>query len=128
MKNFLNEYMYLNQNPDKKFISKITKEFEETTEKVLSVYGPKAFRRLNEEGEYETSLNRSIMDILMTSSAYFSKTELENNKDEIVECLEDLIINDSTFRNSVTISTSDTKVITYRLKRWYDEINTIVNG
>jgi Protein of unknown function DUF262 len=128
MKNFLNEYMYSNQNPDKKFISKNTKEFEETTEKVLSVYGGKAFRRLNEEGEYETSLNRSIMDILMTSSAYFSKSELEGNKEKIIERLEYLILNDLTFRNSVTISTSDTKVITYRLKRWYDEVNSIVNG
>ena len=128
MKNFLNEYMYSNQNPDKKFISKITTEFESTTEKVLAVYGSKAFRRLNEEGEYETSLNRSIMDILMISSSYFTMNELMNNKDKIVKRLEQLILKDTTFRNSLTIATSDTKIITYRLKRWYEEVNAIINA
>jgi hypothetical protein len=128
MKNFLNEYMYSNQNPDAKFVTKIKREVHDTAHKVLTIYGPKAFRRVNDFGEYETSLNRSIMDILMTSSHYFTRKELEDNKQEISSRFEELILNDLEFRNSITIGTSDTKVITYRLKRWYDEVNTIING
>ena len=128
MKNFLNEYMQKNKNPNEKFLASIVKKFEETAEKVLNTYGSKAFRRLNEEGEYETSLNRSIMDVLMVSSNYFSKEELEDNKEALLVRLENLILNDFQFRNSITIATSDTKVITYRLKRWYDEVNTIINA
>jgi len=128
MKNFLNEFMYTNQNPDAGFTASIISSFKDAVDKVLTIYGPKAFRRLNDAGEYETSQNRSIMDILMTSAHYFSKQSMLEKKQEINEKLHDLMVNDRDFRNSITIGTSDVKVITYRLKRWYDEVNAIINA
>jgi len=48
------------------------------------------------------------------------------HKEQINKTLEDLIINNPEFRNSVKIGTSDTKVITYRLNKWCDELNKII--
>ena len=128
MKNLLNEFMYNNQNPDIKTLSEIIIDFEATVNKVISIYGDKAFRRLNEDGEYDTPLNRSLMDILMLTSKYFSFDLLEKNKSKINATLSQLIIHDVDFRNSITIATSDSKVIAYRLSRWFHEINNIINN
>jgi len=126
MKVFLNEFMLENQNPSKKEIEDFEKDFETTVEKVYLVFGDKAFRRTNLQGEYETSLNRSIMDVLMLSFRYFPLNVLVKNKLKIVKRFTELVTKDAPFRESIIIGTSDKKVIAYRLLRWYDELNLLL--
>lgn len=128
MKTFLNDFMIRNKKVTNERIEKYKETFNETVDKVYSIIGTKAFRRINENGDYETSFNRSIMDILMTSFSRFDKATLENKKTEINSKLKDLIINDKEFSDSITIGTSDVKVINYRLNRWYNELNHLLNA
>jgi len=128
MKTFLNDFMIRNKDINQERIDLYKKTFDETVDKVYSIIGVKAFRRFNEDGDYETSFNRSIMDVLMTSFSKYPKEQLEAKKEEINAKLKYLIIEDKEFRDSITIGTSDVKVINYRLKRWYKEISDIING
>ena len=127
MKNFLNEYMLENQNPSEGEIEDYKDDFNDTVNKVFIVFGEKAFRRINEDGDYETTLNRSIMDVLMISFKYFSLSQLEIKQVKIVRRFKHLITKDQLFKDSITIGTSDKKVISYRLKRWFTELETIIN-
>jgi uncharacterized protein DUF262 len=128
MKSFLNEFMVRNQNPEPSKLEFYNSIFSSTADKVHDVIGKQAFRRINLDGEYETSLNRAIMDCLMLSFSKIEKDVLMDHKAEITEKLKDLFVNDQEFRESVTIGTSDQKVLTYRLNRWNQELTTILNG
>jgi hypothetical protein len=127
MKNFMNEYMLLHQNPSDKEIAEYKVDFNNTVNKVFTVFGDKAFRRINNEGDYETTLNRSIMDVLMISFKYFTLSQLEKKQVKIARQFKHLITKDQFFKDSITIGTSDKKVISYRLKRWFNELEKIIN-
>lgn len=128
MKTFLNDFMVRNRNISKDRIQKYQETFNTTVDKVYTVIGSKAFRRINENGDYETSFNRSIMDILMTSFSRFEKDVLVVKQKEINARLKGLILNDKDFGDSITIGTSDVKVINYRLNRWFNELKDVLNG
>lgn len=126
MKSFLNDFMSTYKNIDSRNSDNWKNFFEETVEKVLDIYGENAFKRINIDGSRENSINRALMDVIMLSTAQHSIEELTPHKEQINETLRNLIVNDTEFRNSVKIGTSDTKVITYRLKKWCDELNKII--
>jgi len=128
MKSFLNEFMIRNQHSEDEKLKYYKDIFASTAEKVHDVVGNQAFRRINMEGDYETSLNRAIMDCLMLSFSKFEEETLMQNKDAIVAKLKDLFVNDQEFRESVTIGTSDQKVLTYRLNRWHSELTNLIDG
>jgi len=128
MKLFLNQFMLEHQDDSKREIDGFIIDFNDTVDKVFTIFGDKAFRRTNIHGEYESSLNRSIMDVLMVSFKFFSKEVLLPKKDLIVKRFNALAIKDAPFRDSIIIATSDKKVITYRLTRWFDELALILDG
>lgn len=128
MKNFLNDFMRQNQHVEVNIIDNMKDCFNDAVKKVYDIFGVKAFRRINEEGEFETSLNRSIMDSLLVSFSFFSADTLLNNKKKIVSHFYELIKNDISFRDSITIGTSDKKVLNYRIARWYNELDKLING
>lgn len=128
MKNFLNEFMRKNQNETNDILDKMNEYFNDTIKKVFDVFGAKAFRRINEGGEFENSLNRAIMDSLLVSFSFFPHKNLVNKKEEIINHFYHLIQNDQSFKDSITIGTSDKKVLNYRIARWYNELEKIING
>lgn len=127
MKNFMNDFMLSMQNATEANIEEFKIDFNSTVNKVLTVFGDKAFRRVHEDGVYETSLNRAIMDVLMVSCKHFSLPQLIQHQGVIVNRFKDLVTKDQLFKDSITIGTSDKKVINYRLKRWYKELELILN-
>ena len=128
MKVFLNEFMSKNHNTNTQNLENWKLLFNETVEKIISVYGEEAFRRINREGSKENSINRAIIDILMLSSTQHSKDDLLRYKEQLNSRFLDLILKDDIFNNSLKIGTSDSKVITYRLTQWCSEVNNIVSS
>ena len=128
MKVFLNEFMSKNHNTNTQNLENWKLLFNETVEKIISVYGEEAFRRINREGNKENSINRAIIDILMLSSTQHSKDDLLRYKEQLNSRFLDLILKDDIFNNSLKIGTSDSKVITYRLTQWCSEVNNIVSS
>lgn len=127
MKNFLNGFMIENQNPNEEKLFFFKDLFNNTIQTVFDIFGEKAFRRINEFGEFESNINRAIMDSLMISFSLSDKELLLRKKNVIRDRFYDLINNDRNFRDSVTIGTSDKKVLNYRISRWYEELNVIIN-
>lgn len=127
MKSFLNSFMCSYQNIDNKISLELKQTFEETIEKVLLIYGEDAFRRISSDGIREKSINRAIMDVIMLSSTQYTKDELLQSKDRINQHLFNLITTDTNFGNSIKNGTSDTKVITFRLARWCEELRSIIS-
>ena len=127
MKSFLNSFMCSYQNIDNKISLELKQTFEETIEKVLLIYGEDAFRRISSDGIREKSINRAIMDVIMLSSTQYTKDELLRRKDRINQHLFNLITTDTNFGNSIKNGTSDTKVITFRLARWCEELRSIIS-
>ncbi|MCH5319785.1 MAG: DUF262 domain-containing protein [Paramuribaculum sp.] len=128
MKSFLNNFMSDNKNIKVDLSNEWTSLFEETINKVITIYDTDAFRRSTRDGGKENSINRAIMDILLLSSSQHSLEELYPNKEIINNRLSEMIKTDDEFSNSLKIGTSDTKIITLRLSKWCKEIDKICKG
>ena len=127
MKLFLNRFMSAQSKINDAKLQYYEDLFNNTADKVFDVFGEKAFRRINKEGEYESPLNRAIMDCLMLSFSKFDRSILIEKKNKIVDILKTLVVVDDDFRGSVMRGTSDKKIVEFRLKRWYNELKDIVN-
>lgn len=135
IKTFLNEYMDENKNINEKEIIFIRKKFIDTIDKVFSVIGENAFKRKKLNGTYESKINRSLMDVLMLSFERFDIETLESHKEKIKDRFEELQLNEErkegdkySFVESITEGTSDKKKVIFRLNKWYNELESIING
>ena len=124
MKSFLNGFIKKHQN-DIGNINYFRTLCDETIDKVFEVYGIDAFRRLNEDGTI-TPINRAIMDAVMISVIPYPKEILLTKKREIQEHLFAELNDNRDFRLSTLTSTSDTKVLNYRIGYWCNAIDTIL--
>lgn len=120
MKSFMNGFMKQYQD-DSRNILLFKTLCDETIDKVYEVYGVDAFRRLNEDGSV-TPINRAIMDALMIASIPYSKEQLLTRRDDIRHRLFDELNDNNEFRLSTLTSTSDTKVMKFRISYWCDVI------
>ncbi|MBA5792632.1 DUF262 domain-containing protein [Flavobacterium sp. xlx-214] len=128
MKNFINDFLVNNNKISEEKLNEIENLIDEVSDTIIKVYSQNAFKRFNTEDVYENTLNRSLMDILFISTAVLDRNRILEKKDEIFQKFKLLITNDTEFRNSITIGTSDTKVLNYRIDRWINEIKTIINA
>ncbi|WP_353096370.1 DUF262 domain-containing protein [Empedobacter brevis] len=127
MKNFINDYLIKNNKINDEKLTELELLVDEVSKTIIEVYSNNAFKRFNSEEVYENTLNRSLMDILFISTAVLDREKILEHKNEIFEKFKNLMISDSDFRNSITIGTSDTKVLNYRIDRWINEIKNIIN-
>lgn len=127
MKNFINAYLLKYKNLSQEVLKHLDDMIEDTSKTIIEIYSTNAFKRFNSEGVYESTLNRSLMDILFISTTVLPTERLIEHKDKIFARYKELVIDDEEFRNSITIGTSDTKVLNYRLNRWVSEIKAIIN-
>ena len=126
MKSFLNLFMNGNKELSKEVLASWFSLFNETVNKVVSVYGENAFKRRDLDGTSEKTINRAIMDVIMLSCTQHSFDDLLSKKEVINQRFLELMNNVVEFKNSIKIGTSDTKVITYRLSTWCDEVDRIL--
>lgn len=126
MKSFLNTFMSDHKDIKQSESVEWKAIFEETVNKVIQVYGTNAFKRQSLDGTTEKTINRAIIDVIMLSSTQHTLEELMRKKEVIKKNFIEKTNNDLDFRNSIKIGTSDTKVITLRLREWCKEVNRII--
>lgn len=126
MKSFLNTFMSDHKDIKQSESVEWKAIFEETVNKVIQVYGTNAFKRQSLDGTTEKTINRAIIDVIMLSSTQHTLEELMRKKEVIKKNFVEKTNNDLDFRNSIKIGTSDTKVITLRLREWCKEVNRII--
>lgn len=124
IKTFLNLYMNTNKKINENKANALEEKFTNTIEKVYLVFGNKAFRKLN-KGEYDTKLNRAIMDFILISFELYKKEDLIVKKEKILGLFEKML-GDSDFNDAITKATSDTKQIQYRISTWIKEMEIIM--
>lgn len=123
----MNKYINAKKSIAESEIQQMTNRFEATVDKVYSVFGPRAFKKLNPDGSLESKrINRAIMDLVMVSFEHLEKSKLLSHKDEIITLLCQLPQTDELFNNALTTGTSDKKQLEYRLSTWIQSLSTIV--
>lgn len=126
MKPALNKFMTDNRKADERRIGELQDRFNSTIEKVYSVFGNRAFRRINRDGSYDRQLNRAIMDVVMVSFEHYAADRLVERKDAIHDLLRELPTQDFGFMEAISIATSDRPRIEYRLAKWHAALNEIL--
>lgn len=127
MKSFLNDYMYHNQNMPVDKIDKIKSKVINTVNKVYSVFGKLAFRRIGEESKKSNKINLSLMDVIMISFEDCSEEELKINKDKIITLYKSITTTNEEFISAITTGTSSKNNIEMRIKIWNDSFRRIIN-
>lgn len=123
----MNKYIETKKKSSQNEIEQLRKRFESTVDKVYSVFGADAFKKLNPDGTLESKrINRAIMDMVMVSFEHFEKSRLVSHKNEIVTLLRDLPQANVGFNNALTIGTSDRRQLECRLSTWTQNLRTIV--
>ncbi len=123
----MNKYIESKKKTTKNEITRLKQLFEETTDKVYSVFEDDAFKKLNADGSLESSrINRAIMDMIMISFEDFDKNKLIFHKKQIISLLRDLPQTNNDFNNALTFGTSDRKQLEYRLSTWIQNLHKII--
>ena len=128
MKTFLNSYMETNKNMSEEKILLLKNKFNETLNKVYTIFGENSFKRIEPDGKYYKWMNKSIYDFIMLSFEKYSIETLLSKKNEIIEALRKCINEDSDFEDSITVGTSEPRRIEYRLRVWLKNMDIIMNG
>ncbi|MBK8174826.1 MAG: DUF262 domain-containing protein [Rhodospirillales bacterium] len=92
--------------------------FLETIQKVEDVFGDKAFRRFDKNGNAENQINRAIYDVIMLTFARIDKGALEGSKSELVRTFCEMCNNDKVFFDAIIQATRDKTRINNRLAQW----------
>jgi len=107
--------------------------FKNTIQIIKSLLDKNAFKRFyrgdekNKNGKWESlKFNVSLYDILMCLFAEVDKNTVYQNLDRIKEALIDLMTTDQDFINSIEISTSSVKAVTYRFDKWRMTLQSIL--
>jgi hypothetical protein len=125
MKTFLNNYFDKKKNIDNKALNHLEKVFTETIEKVTYVFGVNAFRRINNDGTFDSRINRALMDSVMISFSKFDLEQIKKRKNKIIEMFKKLL-SDADFNDAITIGTSDTKKVDLRINKAVRSLRTVI--
>lgn len=126
MKTFLNNFMNDNKNISQDTYDKYKSLFEDSIAKTIEIFGEGAFKRLSSDGNPERSINRAVADAILISLSMYDRNMLLGKKDEIKSAFYALIAENVNFKNSLLLSTSDTKMLNTRLQMWTTRINEIL--
>ncbi len=133
IKKFLNDTMEKYKNISSIDENKLRNAFKNTVQIIRSLLDKNAFKRFyrgdenNKNGKWETQkFNVSLFDILMYSFAREDKNTVYQNLDRIREALIDLMTNDQEFIDSIELSTSSKKAVTYRFDKWRMALQKII--
>ncbi|MBC8217766.1 MAG: DUF262 domain-containing protein [Planctomycetes bacterium] len=128
MRSSLNKYMLKARNLPPPEIKKLKLKFIETVIKVYAVFEDNAFHRINPDGTFDGRLNRAVMDAVMIGFGYHSRESLEQNKAEIIALLKQLINDDATFLDAITVRTSMKSKMEYRIHTFVQKLAGVVKG
>ncbi len=128
MKTFLNAYMDKNKNMCEEQINELREKFNNTLNKVYSIFGKNSFKRIESNGEFYRWINKAIYDFIMLSFEKYPLEALTNNKEQILEALKTCVNENKDFEDSITVGTSEPRRMEYRLRIWINKMDNIINA
>ena len=127
MKTFLNAYMDENKTISEERVEELRQKFNNTLNKVFSIFGINSFKRIEADGSYYPWINKAIYDFIMLGFERYDLECLLAKKSEIIEALKKCINEDKDFEDSITVGTSEPRRMEYRLKTWLQKMDEIMN-
>jgi hypothetical protein len=122
---YINDFMKDNQHISVEDQLHFKSNFNSVIAKVVQVFGVKdAFRDLSTTS---TKVNKAISDCIMLSFERVKEEDLISKKDEIRNLLIRMLNEDVKFKRSISVRTSDTDALNYRLDSWFREMKNVVN-
>lgn len=128
MKTFLNSYMEANKSILPEEIENLKNRFNDTLDKVYSIFENNAFRKIEGNGEFYRWINKAIFDFIMISFEKYSKDDLVRKKEYILEALKNIINTNKDFEDSITVGTSEPRRLEYRLQNWLLKMDEIMRN
>jgi len=135
MKLLINDYMKENISINEERLKYIKNLFEDTINKAHHVFGSKLFKRYHND-DIEKTINRSIIDCVMSSFVDYKLDELLGKKEEIVIKMDEMLndtsskylgnITGMSFKDTVTKWTSSKNILKDRLELWQNNLNLIM--
>jgi hypothetical protein len=125
MVNFINDYMKRTSTLSKKEAEGIITDFKRTLAKVIEVFGIE--RAFKDPTTGSLKFNKSIGEIIAISFHYYDEELLKKNKKQIVKLLNTLLAKDDSFRSSISLRTSDSDVVNYRLNIWLKNLDNALS-
>lgn len=127
MKTFLNAYMDENKTISGERVEELRQKFNDTLNKVFSIFGINSFKRIEADGSYYPWINKAIYDFIMLSFERYDLESLLAKKSEIIEALKKCINEDKDFEDSITVGTSEPRRLEYRLRIWLRQMDIIMS-
>ena len=127
MKTFLNTFMDKNKNMTEYQINQLREKFNDTIDKVYSIFGKNAFKRIEANGEFYKWINKAIYDFIMLSFEQYHIDELIEHKEQILNALKTCVNENKDFEDSITVGTSEPRRMKYRLGGWMTKMGSILN-
>ena len=127
MKTFLNAFMDKNKNMTEYQINQLREKFNDTINKVYSIFGKNAFKRIEANGEFYKWTNKAIYDFIMLSFEQYHLDELMKHKEQILNALKTCVNENKEFEDSITVGTSEPRRMEYRLGVWMAKMGSILN-
>lgn len=127
MKTFLNAYMDENKTIPNEKVEELRQKFNNTLNKVYSIFGVNSFKRIEADGNYYKWMNKAIYDFIMLSFEQYDLSILLDRKKEIIEALKKCINENKDFEDSITVGTSEPRRLEYRLSTWFHQMDSIMN-
>ncbi|MBI1274461.1 DUF262 domain-containing protein [bacterium] len=115
---------HMNQMNDEALAS-LKEKFENSMKNNFLLFGQHAFRKSllsDEQGKDRAVINIALFDVCSVLFADVSQESAEENKDNILEKFDDLIIDDD-FSKSITLATNDVRNVQHR----FDKVRSVVN-
>lgn len=122
---FLDAYLSDGRNMSEESIEKHRSRFLRSVERVDSIFGRNAFRQIDAHGNFAAQINRAIYDIIMQSFARLKTDSLLAKKEEIIEQLKDLCVNDDVFKDAIGRATRDRTRLNNRSRLWVERLRKI---
>ena len=122
---FLDKYLESKMSMTPSDKAEHQKAFDETIDKVDSVFDRNSFRQIGTDGKSANQVNRAIYDVVMLTFAHISKADLQSKRPQIVSALQDLCNLNADFKDAIGKATRDRARINTRVRLWGDELRRI---
>jgi hypothetical protein len=125
MVNFINDFMKRTSSMSLIEAKAVIRAFDENLSKVIAVFGEeKAFKDPTAES---LKFNKSIGEFVTISFNLFEKDFLVQHRVKIKDLLVRLLKQNETFRSAISLKTSDSDVVNFRINLWIKELNNALS-
>lgn len=121
LKKYLNEYMSKMNKADDELLEQYAKIFTSTMSLISEKIGKNAFRNLTKITEkkptqqYATAFHPAIFDAVGQAAAYIVENNIELRQDRDYECAHRTLLNDTEFKDCISIRTTNVNKIKSRI-------------